>query len=235
MTSLGYEVCAVRTVEIKPGTAEQNVLKLINSTWLESQVPIYNIPPPSLLYLVCIPGSKHASIMMNTPNWDPPTGHQSGQENKHANTHTHHQITAQRRDKTDTGKADGKVVAPQHKNTGQNHNNQSPRRKQTREVRYIKLLQKAQSGAVAYHWWNTATQLLGFFLQSFTELMIFHFKSDCLNWNRLKKEFLIHYTFGLGEEKCFHAYNGDKMTCIFCSNMLLKSYCCSSFCFNLTV
>lgn len=26
---------------------------------------------------------------MNTPNWDAPTGHQSGQENKHANTHTH--------------------------------------------------------------------------------------------------------------------------------------------------
>lgn len=38
--------------------------------------------------------------MMNTPNWDAPTGHQSGQENKH--THTHHQIRArQRRDKTD--------------------------------------------------------------------------------------------------------------------------------------
>ena len=86
--SLGSEVCAVRTVEIKPGTAEQNVLKLINSTWLESQVPIYNIPL-SLLYLVCFPGSKHASIMMNTPNWDVPTGHQSGQENKHAKTHTH--------------------------------------------------------------------------------------------------------------------------------------------------
>lgn len=146
--SLGSEVCAVRTVEIKPGTAEQNVLKLINSTWLESQVPIYNNPPPqsSLLYLVCIPDSKHASIMMNTPNWDAPTGHQSGQENKHANTR--HQITAQqRRDKTDTGKADGKVEASQHKNTRQNHNNQSPHRKQTRAVRYIKLLQKAQYGA----------------------------------------------------------------------------------------
>lgn len=150
MTSPGSEVCAVRTVEIKPGTAEQNVLKLINSTWLESQVPIYNIPPP-LLYLVCIPGSKHASIMMNTPNWDTPTGHQSGQENKHANTHTH-QITAQqRRDKTDTGKADGKVEASQHKNTQQNRYNQSPHRKQTRAVRYIKLLQKAQSGAEIWH------------------------------------------------------------------------------------
>lgn len=88
--------------------------------------------------------------MMNTPNWDAPTGHQSGQENKHANTHTYtrHQITAQqRRDKTDTGKADGKVEASQHKNTRQNHNNQSPHRKQTRAVRYIKLLQKAQYAA----------------------------------------------------------------------------------------
>ena len=44
VTSPGSEVCAVRTVEIKPGTAEQNVLKLINSTWIESQVPIYNTP-----------------------------------------------------------------------------------------------------------------------------------------------------------------------------------------------
>lgn len=95
---------------------------------------------------------------MNTPNWDAPTGHQSGQENKHANTHTHRQITAQqRRDKTDTGKADGKVEASQHKNTQQNHNNQSPHRKQTRAVRYIKLLQKAQSGAEI---WRTAGETL---------------------------------------------------------------------------
>lgn len=85
MTSLGSEVCAVKAVEIKPGTAEQNVLKLINSTWLESQVPIYNTHPPFLLlYLVRIPSSKHASVMMNTPGRDIPTGHQSGQENKHA-------------------------------------------------------------------------------------------------------------------------------------------------------
>lgn len=88
VTSPGSEVCAVRTVEMKAGTAEQNVLKLINSTWLESQVPIYNITP-LLLYLVRIPGSKHASIMKNIPKRDVSTGHQSGQENKHANTHIH--------------------------------------------------------------------------------------------------------------------------------------------------
>lgn len=58
--------------------------------------------------------------------------------------HTHHQIKAQqRRDKTDTGKAE----ASQYKNTRQDNNNHKPRRKQTRALRFIRLLQKAQSGA----------------------------------------------------------------------------------------
>lgn len=88
MKSLGSEVSAVRTVEMNPSTAEHNVLKLINSTWLERQVPIYNITPLSL-YLVCIPISKHAPIMMNVSNWDVQTGHQSVQENKHTETQPH--------------------------------------------------------------------------------------------------------------------------------------------------
>lgn len=61
VTSPGSLGCAVRTVEIKRGTAVQNVLKLINSTWLASQVPIYNIsPPPPGFFTWC------ASLALNT-------------------------------------------------------------------------------------------------------------------------------------------------------------------------
>lgn len=62
VTSAGYEGCAVRTVEIKPGTAVQNVLKFINSTWLESQVPIYNISAPTPLLFF----TWSASLVPNT-------------------------------------------------------------------------------------------------------------------------------------------------------------------------
>lgn len=179
--SLGSEVCAVRTVEIKPGTAEQNVLKLINSTWLESQVPIYNNPPPpsSLLYLVCIPDSKHASIMMNTPNWDAPTGHQSGQENKHANTHTHAirsqhsrggiRLTLGRlmeRLRRLSIKTPGRITTISH-HTG---NKQG----QSDILNFYKRPNMELKDGAALG--NAATQLLGLFMLSFTELMIFHFK-----------------------------------------------------------
>ena len=69
---------------MKPGTAEPNVLRLINSTWLERQVPIYNISP--CLTWRGMSASEHAALMTNTPDWAKQTGHQSEQGNKHTGT-----------------------------------------------------------------------------------------------------------------------------------------------------
>lgn len=116
---------------------------------------------------------------MNTPNWDAPTGHQSGQENKHANTHTHAirsqhsrggiRLTLGRlmeRLRRLSIKTPGRITTISH-HTG---NKQG----QSDILNFYKRPNMELKDGAALG--NAATQLLGLFMLSFTELMIFHFK-----------------------------------------------------------